>query len=504
MKPIKNNVLFTSLAVLILLLLPLTFLANELNHTDWPETNSPAEAAQLFAQGREAFEMGRINDAILHFDEAVQKDAQYAVAWLYKALTAQTDADRKASIGKAVRFRNNATEEERMLIDIELTYADNNSEKRFQLAKQLAELHPENARALLVLAGEFQKRGEISKFRDLASEAIRVEPNSPLGYRALAASWVLNEPIDLQLAGKYMQKFVELRPGEASAHIARGDVYRAFLDLANAEKAFSKAIEIEPENAVALAKRGYIHTYLGNLEEARTDFNKATALVGHKQDYSKPNFSMVSYLFPGNGKTTATDEEFFSNMNRKNKKIPLNGASDNCYFCRSVISMNHGFVATPDESMNTCCCLRHEFDVEGRVPDESTIEANFAFMRGFRALQDGNYEKTKQLIEEYANAVSPGMKPGKNEAHNFLLGVALLNQGKYSKALAQFKKSDTSNIFVKYNMAVAYDELGKYEEAKNEFTEVADLNFSLACFSPLGKIAKVWLKSYEDSSLAQK
>ncbi len=502
MKPIKNNVLFTSLAVLILLLLPLTFLANELNHTDWPETNSPAEAAQLFAQGREAFEMGRTNDAILHFDEAVQKDAQYAVAWLYKALTAQTDADRKASIGKAVRFRNNATEEERMLIDIELTYADNNSEKRFQLAKQLAELHPENARALLVLAGEFQKRGEISKFRDLASEAIRVEPTSPLGYRALAASWLLNEPTDFSLAEKYMQKFVELRPGEASAHIAMGDVHRAYLNLDRARIAYSKAIELEPESAAALSKRGYIHTYRGMFDEARVDFKKASALANQGQDYSQPNFSMSSYLSPGNGTTPAI--EFTGKNQKNNRRMPLSAETDNCYFCCNVISMSYGFYASPDNSMNACHCLQHEFEMESRVPNENTVEANIAFMRGFRAINEENFEIAKQIIEEYAQTISPEMKSKKNEAHNFLEGLIYSGKGKYNKALSSFKKSDTGNVFVKYNIGLVYDKLSMHEKANKEFAEVAKFYFGNATDTGMAKRANVWLKSYEKNYLAQK
>lgn len=504
MKPIIKNVLFTAFAVLIFILLPLAFFANGMSNSEWPGNSSSEEAAQFFAQGREAFEMGRTSDAILYFDKAVQKDAQYAVAWLYKALAAETDADRKACIDKAVRFRNNATEAERVLIDIELTYADDNSQRRFQLAKQLVELHPENARALLILAGEYQQQGEISKFRDLANEAIRVEPGSPLGYRALAASWLLNEPVDFSLADKYMHKFVELRSGEASAHIALGDVCRASLKLDKAKNAYSKAIEIAPQNAVALSKRGYIHTYMGMFENARADFEKAAAPGSHIKDYSKTNFSLVSYLFPGNGKAPNPIVEPTGKKQGKNKRFPLNGDSDNCYFCCNAISMSYGFFASPDLSMDACRCLRHEFDMESKVPDETTIEANIAFMRGLNAIHQADYEKALQIIEEYAHIINPGMNPQKNEAHNFLAGMIYLDQGKYSKALTSFNKSETANIFVKYNMGLVYDKLGRYEEAKDLLKDVADLQFANACNTQIAKRAKVWLKSYENSSLAQK
>lgn len=504
MNLLKENALIKMLCLFMIFSLPLTCLANRLSNFEVPDENTSEEAIQLFEQGREAFEMGRINDASMYFDQAVQKDARLSVAWLYKALSAETETDRKASINKAELYRNSATQDVRILIDMEQTYTDNNSEKRFQLAKDLAELHPESARALLALAAEYQAKGEISKYRDLATEAIFAEPGSPLGYRALGASYLLNEPIDFSLAEKYMKKFVELRPHEASAHIALGDVYRAKLQLENAKAAYSKAIVIDPENAASFSKRGYIHTYRGMFDEARADFKKADELFNHAQDYGKPNYSVFSYLFAGNnGKNAANDTELIVEE-LHNSRLPLEGESDNCYFCCTVISMAHGLFTSPDKSLNSCNCLRHELDIESRVPDRNTIEADIAFMKGFRAVQREDFEEAKRIIEEYAHTVSPELNSRKNEAHNFLAGLIYAGEGKYEKALANFKRSDTENVFVKYNMGLVYDKLGMYEKANAVFTDVANFKFANAEKAQLTKTAEMWLQSYENSSLAVK
>ena len=503
MKSIKSNVFFTALTVFIYLMLPCICFADKLN-AELPETNTTEEAVQLFIQGREAFEMGRTGDAIIYFDKAVQEDAQFAIAWLYKALASETNADRKTSIDKAVRFRNNATKAEKMRIDIELNSADNNTEKRFQLVKQLAELQPENARALLLLAGEFQQRGEINKFRELANEAIRAEPESPLGYRALAASFLLNEPTDFSMVEKHMQKFVELRPGEASAHIALGDVYRASLNLEKAKTAYSKAIEIEPENYAALSKRGYIHTYMGMFDESRADFKKALLIAENNQDYSKPNGSIVSYLSTGHGIETVLVVELTSKKKSKNNRFLLNDKSDNCYFCCNVISMSYGFYASPDNSMNACHCLQHEFEMESKAPNENTVEANIAFMDGLHAIHEEDFEKAKQIIKEYAHTISPEIKSKKNEAHNFLEGLIYMGQENYNKALASFYRSDVNNIFVKYNLGLVYNKLEMYEKAKKAFAQVANFKFANAGETQMAKTANVWLKSYEDALMAVK
>lgn len=504
MKPLKNPALFTALAVLVLLSLPLADLANGLNTSEPREANSSEEAARLFEQGRECLDMDRMQDAALFFDKAVKKDAQMAVAWLYKAMTSKTDADRKTSIEKAVLYRNNASEEEKLLIDIELTYADNNSEMRFNLAKQLAELYPVNARALLILAGEFQNQGNTSKFRDLAYEVVKVEPASPLGYRALAASLALNEPVDFLMAEKYMKKFVELRPNEASAHIALGDIYRVYLDMENAKKAYSQAIEIEPQNAVALSKRGYVHTYMGSYEKARADFKKASALNSQLQHYSQSYAGIYSYLFYANRKVPYNEIAVTGNTSNTVSKLSLNGNSDNCLFCRTFISMSHGFIVSPEQSLSACLCLQKELNMESRVPDENTIEANIAFVEGMRAILNGDYDKAKNAIKEYGALTTSDMKSRNNEAYSFLTGMMHYRQGNYYKALISFKNSDTDNIFVKYNMGLVYDKLGKFQEAKKMFTVVSDCNFANAGSTRMVNFSNEWLKLFEVAYLTQK
>jgi tetratricopeptide (TPR) repeat protein len=504
MKPLKNPDLFTVLALLLILSLPFADLAYGKNTSEPREANSSEEAARMFEQGRECLEMGRTQDAALFFEKAVEKNAQLAVAWLYKALTAETDADRKTSMEKAIFHRNNAGEEEKLLIDIELTYADNNSEKRFMLAKQLVELCPADARALLILAGEYQHQGNTTKFRDLAYEAVKAEPSSPLGYRALAASWVLNEPIDFMMAEKYMKKFVELRPNEVSAHIALGDIHRAFLSMGNAVEAYSKAVELEPGNVVALSKRGYVHTYSGSYEQARADFKKASELKSPLQHYSQPYTGIYSYLFYASQRVPYNENAVAGNTFNTVKKMPLNVNSDNCYFCRTFISMCHGLIVSPEQSLSACLSIQKELYMESKVPDENTIEANIAFVEGMRAILNEDYDNAKKVIKEYATLITPEMKSRNNEAHNFLTGIIHYKQGNYHKSLVSFKNSDTSNIFVKYNMGLAYDKIGKFQQAKKMFTEVSECNFANASSTYMFAFSKKWLKLYDESSLAQK
>jgi tetratricopeptide (TPR) repeat protein len=488
----------TSGATIWLFVLSLPFLchAGASGNAEIPVTSSSDEAVIFFQQGREAFEMGRITDAVLCFENAVQKDAQFASAWLYKALMSESQDHWKANIDKAAKYRNQVSNGEGILIEIALTYAENDAEKRFQLAKKLAALYPESVRALLILAGEHQARGEIQAFRTLTEDAIGQDPESPLGYRSLAASYLLNEPVDFSLAGEYMQKFLELRPGEASAHIAVGDVNRARIDLLKANDAYSEAILIHPESTTALAKRGYIHTYTGMFDNARADFEKASALRAATQDNNRINGALAAYLFPGTGKTMSqvyAAEE--TSGSKKSRRISLAGDSDNCYFCCTFISMTHGFYVTPNQTMPACRCLQREFEYESKVPEAKSIEANIAFVEGFQSIQLTDYNKALMKAQEYARIIDPEERPEKNEAYNYLMGLTNFAQGKYYQALNCFGRSDINNICVRFNMGLAYDKLGQVEKAEKMFNDVVHCGFANASNGQMVKIADQWLMS---------
>jgi len=123
---------------------------------------------------------------------------------------------------------------------------------------------------------------------------------------------------------------------------------------------------------------------------------------------------------------------------------------------------------------------------------------------GFRAIQNEDYEKAKQIIEEYAHSISPEIKPQRNEAHNFLEGLIYSGQKNYHKALASFNRSDVNNMFVKYNLGLVNDKLKNYEKAKKAFTQVADFKFANANETQMTKTATIWLKSYEDALMTIK
>lgn len=473
---------------------------------DIPCTSASAESVQMFLKGREAYEMGRIKDAEAYFDKALMKDQRFAQAWLYKAFVSVTDEDRDINLGKALMNRSFASEGEKILIDLATPLPENKSFQRLKAAQKLVGLYPSGVRALLVLANEYQLLEEFAKFRELAHLAIQMEPDSPLGYRSLASSFLFNPPVDFALAVKYMEKYVALRPHEPSAHIAMGDVYRANLSLMQARDAYDKAARLDPACTIALAKRGYMHSYLGMFDKARDDFSKARDMVVENEYPEHPDNNPASYLFPVTGllPDAASWSGITSTAGTHGGKYKMEGVTPDHHFCCTVVSMSGGLFVTPFQSQKECLCLQREFVMESRVPGMRVMDANFAFMAAMRAIQQGDFENAGNHILAYTELSNPGENASRNEAGNFLLGLMHMHQGHYAKAISSYLKSDVNNICVKYNLGVAYHFMGNLEEAEKMFAEVIKTTSPANSNSEMVKTANRWMKSMAVATEQQK
>ena len=494
----KSKVVMTVVFLTLLLLFPFNGLSGKSSEITFTSTSQ--EAVMLFEAGLEAYDMGRIKDANFYFFRALSKDNQFAMVYLYKAYASNTAEEMAVNLEKAERYAAKCTEGEKIMIQIACTYRDDNPERRFLLAERLVALYPESIRSLLLLANEYQARGKTGKFRDLAYEAIRIEPDSPLGYRALAASWLLNEPTDNSLAQKYIRNFTELRPQEASAFVALGDVFRVNLSLENAHDAYSYAKELDPESITASAKLGYVEMYLGMFDEARDNLKVTFGNSGRSKMEPEINWGIVSYLYPGNGIIVNHHQIPASGRKtRRTSRIPMENPSDNSYFCCTFVSMLYGFYVPPSiDPGNTFQCLQMQLDHESRLPDKKTVEADIAFVSAVRAIQRMDFEQAQQDALNYAQIMNPELSPSKNESHNFLMGLIHFKTEHYYKAMDCFLKSAKDNLCIKFNMALTYDKLHKWEEAEKMFKEVAACRSANAPDAIMVKLANDWLNSFED------
>ncbi len=484
------------LALLFAWVLPFSLEAGE-KKGEIPVTTSSQEAYLAFTEGREAYEMGRVDDARSLMDKALKADPGFALGYLYKAYLAGSAAEWKSNLELAFQRRSSVSERENLLIEIEQAWLTKNPETRFELVKTLAGLYPGDVRALLLLAGEYQLRKQVNLYREMAHRAILTDPRSPLGYRALAVSWLFNLPIDFDLAESNMQEFAKLRPGEAIALLSVGDVCRAKIDFHKALKAYTAAIHLDPLSGIGFSKRGYINSYLGQFDDALSDFETARSFNGGGSLIGSPNNNLVSFFFSGNVKLAAEDLQKMhaslpSGLDAQN--AASKGKNGNHRFCCSMIAHSHGLYTAPFAGEDECCCLQKDFTLESFPPDPETVDAMFAFVKSIRAINSENFPLASQMAEEHALLLQPGVKPGKSQVYHYLMGVISYRQKQYQRAVNHFQKSDLSNQCVKFDLALAYDQIGEFEKAEELMKDVSVCAFTSNYLPDFVKMSQSYLK----------
>jgi tetratricopeptide (TPR) repeat protein len=295
-----------------------------------------------------------------------------------------------------------------------------------------------------------------------------------------------------------MEKFVELRPNEAAAHIAMGDVHRACMHLDQAIIDYSKAISLDPASDVAYSKRGYINAYQGAFDDACKDWEMSLNLAKSNSKISWPNYSMLSYLHERNGELPIdkTSCNLVRSNNLKNSKHQLEGSENDHYFCCTVISMKHGLYVSPYQNLNECHALQREFTQESKAPDQLTINADITFIKCINAIQDGNFELASKMAQEHARLAEPSLNPRRLQVYNYMMGLINLKQQHYNIAVSNFLNSDLNNSCIKFALGLAYDGLGEWDKAQAMFREVSANNFTSGSKPWVAKISNNWLNAY--------
>jgi adenylate cyclase len=143
--------------------------------------------------------------------------------------------------------------------------------------------------------------------REMFQRAIDIDPGFARAYAGLAnaesltAQWFDHSPARLEAADDASRRALELAPGLAEAHSARGYVLTLSGDFAGAAREFESALAIEPANYEALYLFARSRFAEGKMAEAASLFRKA-------HETQPDEFQAIS-LLEGTLRAMGADEE---------------------------------------------------------------------------------------------------------------------------------------------------------------------------------------------------
>ncbi len=475
--------------VLFLILIAATSFAAQ---NEIPVTTSSKQALELFHKGLHFLDVGRALESRAEFLKAVEIDPGFSHAYFYLSLAALSPEEFKESLDKGIKNLQGKSDGERMLLEIGQTFLDNNATKRSELSRSLTSKYPNAARAWMRLGFSEATVNHHNEARMAFSKALGISPRLVGAHYALGFSYLFNDPKDFNEAEKHFRHSIKLEPDEAKGYEGLGDVLRAKNELEKAREAYTQALQKDASLAVASLKKGHINSFLGNFDEARSDYDKGIAGAEDVNKINFANFRAFTYVHSGQPEVAIEElQKLIDSASGMKLPSEQSDAIELATLTNEItIALHHNLFKDAERILQQMTKLTNE--TNARVADENFAQgqnANLLILEGQLAARKKDYSTAKSKAEESRKLVEQNSNPRKFEGYYGLLALIERLQGNHAKAVELYKKADLTNIYVKYQLALAQEGAGNKQEAKKIFREVSRWNFNTAAFALIRKDA---------------
>jgi len=458
-----------------------------------PTTTTSEEARTLYDQGEYLVDVGRIVQARDKFKAAIASDPSFALAYYGQSNAALSFEEFQHSLDTAMKHSEGISDGERMLIEINMSFASNDAAAGLELAGKLVNDYPESARAWTVLAGMQANQNDNVGARASNKKALELEPGMAAALTGLTTNNLFGEPKDFDAAESWANQFIVAFPKEAKGYELLGDIKRAQNDLEAALAAYNSASQLDPTMEQAAHKRGHVNSFLGNIDEARNAYDEAIAAAPPESKASYAVYKGFTNIHGGDIPAAIDELEALSNAveSMGTPTDQIKGFQVFALSSASFAAMQAGMFDRAGDLVTRRNSLNMEIAQDVGTDDARRIlMANNQFFYGMLAAYQGDTESAAEHAATIEGLVADDDNPRKLEGAHWVLGLSALQTQDYATAVTELRQADhANNIFVRYHLALAEEGNGNTEEANKLFSEVAVFNFNSIGFALIGKDA---------------
>ena len=433
-------------------------------------TTKSDEAYKLFVQGRMAFENIRTNEAGDLFAKAVEKDRDFALAYLYRAFVASSAMDYQNNLQEALTLAPKVSAGERMMIEAVKADAENNVVKQIQLTEQLAKQFPDDKRVHYYLGAAYMGQDENDKAIVEFNKVLAIDANYPPVYNLMGYTYV--DKGDYVKAEEAFKNYIRLLPEEANPHDSLADLYTKLGRYDDAIAEYRQAVALNPQFTFSQRKIGDNLIFLGKYEEGREAYRKAVTMETTPSDRLMDASAIAySYVYEGNYPLAIAECEKIGQTANK-EGLPEWEAEANLANCDLYIE-----TGSLDKA-EQCVAMCKETVMASKL--SPALKEKFAKSAHF----DGTLITAKKkdfanaiaLADAYKAKIDVAKNPKEIEDFHALLGHIFFEKGDYAAALQHLSQANQENPHTLYLLAVSESKTGNATKADELFKRAANWN----------------------------
>lgn len=423
------------------------------------------EALALFVHGREKAE--NLEDPGTLFEQAVQKDPQFAIAYLFAG---RTNQEFRKNVEKAASLADRVSPGEREWILAAKDQAEGNQAGRKMHLEQLLKLHPVDKRVHSQMGFYYRSIGDDATALRHFTEAVKLDKNYAPAYNNIGYSNLsLGRYGDAEQAFK---TYIKLIPKNPNPYDSYAELLMKTGEFDASIKQYQRALLIDPTFINSYRGIGNNYAYKGDYVKARESYQ---LMFDKASDDGLRDLALLSavnsYLAEGN-----TDKALEVNERRR---AMAEKAGDDV----SLIAVHTaaGFILAESGKLEEAA---QQFEKADQLRNEPSLAPAVRENRRFGGMQNRarlsiarqQFDSAKVQLEEIRQYLSSRKNPNQERGYNETAGFLELGQKNYAKALAYFATANSNDPYIWYYQAVAEEAAGDSKRATALYVKVTRWN----------------------------
>ncbi|MGA9362740.1 MAG: tetratricopeptide repeat protein [Bacteroidota bacterium] len=466
---IARSLLASALIVMVLLWVGC---AKKTDEGKVPITTSSEDAKKEYLQGRDLLERSLAQNSIQHFENAVAKDSNFAMAYFLLAQVSPTTKGFLDNMKKATALADKASEGERLMILGFQEGVNGDPTKRGEYYGKLVTLFPNDERAHAVLGNHYYALQNYAKAVEHYSAATKIDSTFAPAYNMLGyGNWYNG---DFPAAEGAFKKYIELIPNDPNPYDSYAELLMKMGRFDESITQYEKALAQDPHFSSSSLAIAANLMFKGKPDEAKAQLQKVYDMARDDGE-RRTALLATTILYVDGGKMDSALSEMDKQyaMAEKIDDVPQMAADlETKADILDEMGKYDDALALYEKSAKM-----YEGSDLSQVIKEN-VKLGHHFPLATIALKKKDFKKATSEAEEFQKGAEARHNPNLMRQTHGLAGIIALEQKNYDKAIAELQQANQLNPYTLYRISLAY--MGKGDKAKaKEFCEKAAHNYTI-------------------------
>ena len=436
-----------------------------------PISTSSTEALDLYVKGRDLAEKLRVPEARVYFEQAAEKDPDFALVHLALAGTGLSTKDSFIALEHAVSLIDRVSDGERyMILSREAEFKRDPAKQKDYLTR-LVEAYPKDERGQQLLGSYyfFQNQDYPAAIKHL-EQAIKINPEFSPPYNLLGYSY--RQLGRFSEAEETFKKYITLIPDEPNPYDSYAELLMKMGRFEESIDMYQRALELNPNFLASYVGIGTNQIFLGVADEARHTFQTLLELAPTSAEKRRAYYLIASsHIYEGDMASGLQAVEEAHSISKSDGDLP---AMSEDIGRMGYILLESG---DPDRALEKFTRALDLVDQSG-VPEEikGLVRRNHFYLLARVSLAKNDMETARMTIDAYAQLVEAYQVPSEIRRRHEIAGILAMTEKEYDIAVHEFHLADQENPQVLLLLAQAYEGWGDMEKSRETLRLVADFN----------------------------